>query len=73
MTPDSLNQFIQLFTLTDTAATQRVSERLALVLADPAAYQTQFAEELEERGICFAGAERIRRYVCRGTYRGRRP
>ena len=46
-----LTQFIQLFTLADTEATRRISERLALVLRDPAAYQEQFAEELEERGI----------------------
>lgn len=42
---------MQLFTLTDADATQRVSERLALVLRDPAAYQTQFADELAERDI----------------------
>ncbi len=46
-----LNSFIQFFTLADAAATARVSERLQLVLRDPAAYQTQFAEELAERGI----------------------
>ena len=51
MNETALNQFVQLFTLMDTEATQRVSERLALVLRDPAAYQEQFAEELEERGI----------------------
>ena len=51
MNQAALHQFIQLFTLEDQAATQRVSERLTLVLADPVAYQTQFAEELEERGI----------------------
>lgn len=51
MEPNPLNQFIQLFTLTDAAATQRIGARLALVLADPAAYETQFAEELAERGI----------------------
>jgi hypothetical protein len=48
---DSLNSFIRLFTLTDTAAAQRIGERLALVLRDPSAYQAQYAEELEERGI----------------------
>ncbi|WP_156176244.1 DUF6630 family protein [Hymenobacter terrenus] len=47
----NLQQFVQLFTLNDAAATQRVSERLTLVLRDPAAYQEQFAEELEERGV----------------------
>ena len=46
-----LNSFIQFFTLADAAATERVSERLALALRDPAAYQTRFAEELAERGI----------------------
>ena len=51
MTPNPLHQFIQLFTLNNTDATERVSERLALVLRDPEAYQAQFAEELEERGI----------------------
>jgi hypothetical protein len=48
---DSLNAFVRLFTLSDIAATQRLTERLALVLRDPAAYQTQYAEELAERGI----------------------
>ncbi|RZK28440.1 MAG: hypothetical protein EOO57_21055, partial [Hymenobacter sp.] len=47
----SLTQFIQLFTLADAAATERTRERLAFVLHDPAAYQTQYAEELAERGI----------------------
>ena len=42
---------MQLFTLNDAEATQRVSGRLALVLRDPAAYQAQFGEELAERGI----------------------
>lgn len=42
---------MQLFTLNGAEATQRVSERLALVLNEPAAYQEQFAEELEERDI----------------------
>jgi len=51
MNQDALNRFVQLFTLDDAAVTQRVSERLALVLRDPAAYQAQFAEELAERGI----------------------
>ena len=45
---------MQLFTLNDAEANQRVSERLALVLNDPNAYQEQFAEELEERGIVAA-------------------
>ncbi len=48
---DSLNAFVQLFTLADTDATQRVTERLSLVLRDPAAYQEEYAEELAERGI----------------------
>jgi hypothetical protein len=48
---ETLSRFVQLFTLTDTEATRRVSERLTLVLRDPSAYQQQFAEELEERGI----------------------
>jgi hypothetical protein len=48
---DSLNAFIQLFTLADTDATQRLTERLALVLRDPAAYQEEYAEELAERSI----------------------
>ena len=47
----ALTHFIQLFTLGDTAASQRISERLTLVLNDPAGYQTQHAEELAERGI----------------------
>lgn len=51
MSTSALNHFIQLFTLADNTATQRISERLALVLRDPAAYQTQYAEELAERGI----------------------
>ena len=51
MNQDALNRLVQLFTLDDAAATQRISERLALVLRDPAAYQAQFAEELAERGI----------------------
>ncbi|MET4076039.1 hypothetical protein [Hymenobacter sp. UYCo722] len=51
MNQETLNRFVQLFTLNDTEATQRVSERLALVLNEPAAYQEQFAEELEERDI----------------------
>ena len=48
---DSLNSFVRLFTLNDAAAAQRITERLALVLRDPAAYQAQYAQELEERGI----------------------
>ena len=51
MNHETLNQFVRLFTLTDAQATQRVSERLALALQDPAAYQEEFAEELEERDI----------------------
>ena len=51
MNQESLSRFVQLFTLNDAEANQRVSERLALVLNDPNAYQEQFAEELEERGV----------------------
>ncbi|MDO7846615.1 hypothetical protein Q5H92_09625 [Hymenobacter sp. M29] len=51
---DALHRFVQLFTLNDAEATQRVSERLALVLRDPSGYQAQYAEELEERGIAAA-------------------
>lgn len=54
MNQKNLSRFVQLFTLNDTEATQRVSKRLALVLNDPAAYQQQFAEELQERGIVAA-------------------
>jgi hypothetical protein len=48
---DSLAAFIQLFTLADATASQRITERLALVLRDPIAYQVAFSEELAERGI----------------------
>ena len=41
----SLPHFLQLFTLTDATATERLTARLALVLHDPAAYQAQYAEE----------------------------
>ena len=51
MNQENLSRFVQLFTLNDADATQRVSERLALVLRDAAAYQMQFAEELAERDI----------------------
>ncbi len=51
MNQDTLTRFIRLFTLSNAAASQRISERLALVLRDPAAYQVQYAEELAERGI----------------------
>ncbi|WP_201979170.1 DUF6630 family protein [Hymenobacter rubidus] len=54
MNQENLSCFVQLFTLNDAEATQRVSERLALALRDPAAYQEQFAEELAERGIVTA-------------------
>lgn len=50
-TQPNLPPFIRLFTLADGAATQRLTERLALVLQAPAAYQAQYAEELAERGI----------------------
>jgi hypothetical protein len=48
---DSLTAFVQLFTLADGEATQRIGERLALVLRDPAAYRAAFGEELAERGM----------------------
>jgi hypothetical protein len=48
---DSLTAFIQLFALADTGASQRLQERLALVLREPAAYQATYAEELAERGM----------------------
>lgn len=51
MNQENLNRFVRLFTLNDAEATQRVSERLALALRDPAVYQEQFAEELAERDI----------------------
>lgn len=51
MNQDNLTQFVRLFTLADEAATQRIEERLALVLRDPGAYQVKYAEELAERGI----------------------
>ena len=56
MNPDTLPQFVQLFTLADAAATQRVLARLTLALRDPAAYQEQdlFADELAERDIVAA-------------------
>ncbi|GAB2862588.1 DUF6630 family protein [Hymenobacter ruber] len=54
MNHENLSRFVQLFTLNNAAATKRVSERLALVLRDPAVYQEKFAEELEERGIVAA-------------------
>jgi hypothetical protein len=51
MNQENLSRFVQLFTLNDAEATQRVSERLALALQDPEAYQEQFSEELAERDI----------------------
>ena len=51
MNQENLTRFIQLFTLADAEATQRLTERLSLVLGDPAAYQKEYAEELAERGI----------------------
>ena len=53
MNQTALHQFIQLFTLEDQAATQRVDERLTLALRDPIAYQELdlYADELEERDI----------------------
>ena len=54
MNQDNLAQFIQLFTLADSEASQRIEERLSLVLHDPAAYQAQYADELAERDIVAA-------------------
>ena len=54
MNSTALTSFIQLFTLGDSAATQRIDERLTLVVTTPEAYGTQFAEELAERGIVAA-------------------
>jgi hypothetical protein len=51
MNQENLTQFIRLFTLADAEASQRITERLSLVLRDPAAYQKEYAEELAERGI----------------------
>jgi hypothetical protein len=51
MNQNHLGQFIQLFTLANQDASQRLTKQLALVLQDPAAYQTKYAEELVERGI----------------------
>ena len=61
MNQENLSSFVQLFTLTDADATQRVSERLALALRAPAAYQEQFADELEQRDIVDAVADLMRR------------
>ncbi|WP_223651415.1 DUF6630 family protein [Hymenobacter psoromatis] len=51
MNQANLTRFIQFFTLADSNATQRISERLMLVLQDASAYQAQHAEELAERGM----------------------
>ncbi|OGX83854.1 DUF6630 family protein [Hymenobacter glacialis] len=53
MNQENLSRFVQLFTLNDAEATQRVSERLALALQEPAAYQEHdlYADELAERDI----------------------
>lgn len=48
---ESLSRFIKLFTLGDHAAAERLAPRLALVLTDLVAYQTQYGDELLERGI----------------------
>jgi len=48
---DSLTAFVRFFCFADARATERITERLALVLQDPAAYQAEYAEELAERGI----------------------
>jgi hypothetical protein len=48
---DSLTAFVQLFSLAKSEATERLTERLSLVLQEPAAYQAKYAEELAERGI----------------------
>jgi hypothetical protein len=63
MNETALTQFVQLFTLSDAEATQRVSQRLALVLRDPATYLEQFAEELQERDITVAIPEQELRDV----------
>ena len=60
---ETLSRFVQLFTLNDADATQRVIERLAQVLRTPAAYQEQFAEELAERGMAGALPEQELRDV----------
>ncbi|HEX8327342.1 MAG TPA: hypothetical protein VF629_07360 [Hymenobacter sp.] len=54
MNQENLSRFVQLFTLHDPDATQRVRERLELALSDPAAYQEQYADELEERDMADA-------------------
>ena len=46
-----LLDFCNLFALGDAAATERLTERLNLVLTDPTAYQSRYADELAERGI----------------------
>lgn len=51
MNRENLTHFAQLFTLADKEASQRLTERLALALRDPTAYQAEHAEELAERGI----------------------
>jgi hypothetical protein len=51
MNLDNLTRFVQLFTLQDADATQRVLDRLKLALTGPVAYQEQYADELEERDI----------------------
>lgn len=43
--------FLDIITLGDTAATERLAVRLNLVLTDTTGYAAQFAEELAERGI----------------------
>lgn len=48
---ESLARFVQLFTLTNAAATERLHARLHLVLTHPDAYEAEYAEELLERGI----------------------
>ena len=57
---NSLNAFVQLFTLADTEATRRIIERLALALRNPATYQAQFAEELAERGMAALPNQELR-------------
>ena len=53
MNQEELSCFVQLFALNDADTAQRVSERLALALRDPKAYQEQdlYADELEQRDI----------------------
>lgn len=51
MSSIALSQFVRFFALADNEAAQRLTERLALALRDPAAYQAHHTEELAERGM----------------------